>query len=67
MEPKKTVYLGDGLYAECDGKRIRLMATNSVTPNNEVFMEDWVFKAFLNFAGSIGWLTGDGQAKKEGE
>jgi len=49
-------YLGDGLYAECDGYMIRLMANNPSTPDNEVFMEDWVFQALLDFARRIGWL-----------
>jgi hypothetical protein len=60
---KNTVYLGDGLWAECDGYMIRLMANSQDTPDNEVFMEDWVFQALLNFAKSIGWLVD----KKDGQ
>jgi hypothetical protein len=32
------------------------MANNPSTPDNEVFMEDWVFQALLDFARRIGWL-----------
>jgi len=49
-------YLGDGLYAKFDGYMIHLMSNSSETPDNEVFLEDTVFQALLNFAKRIGWL-----------
>ena len=47
---KKTVYLGDGLYAEDDGYQFRLY-TEGFGGGMEVFLEDQVFRNFLKFAG----------------
>lgn len=35
----RTTYLGDGLYAEHEGWRVRVYASNGITTTNEVWLD----------------------------
>lgn len=48
MSKRGEEYLGDGLYASFDGWQFRLRAPRD-TGDHEVYMDDSVFKAFIEF------------------
>jgi hypothetical protein len=57
--PEET-YLGDGLFASCEGAMIKLRApredgSHSVYGDHVVFLEPEVYAALKEFARKIGW------------
>ena len=50
------VYLGDGVYAECDGFHICLSVYDDYEREITIYLEDTVFQALLDFAKKIYWL-----------
>jgi len=53
---KPAAYLGDALYARFVNEQIELRANDPNFPTDIVYLEEGVFKAFLEFAKTIGWL-----------
>lgn len=49
MQVINETYLGDGLYASCDGYRVEVFAHNGVGKTNAVYFEPEVITAFLGF------------------
>lgn len=49
----KQRYLGDGLYADCDGYQIRLYADRE-TGRHEVFLDRYVLEALIHYAKDLG-------------
>lgn len=45
----KETYLGDGLYASCDGHQVRLRAPRGEATDHEVFLDATVLKNFEEF------------------
>lgn len=48
-EREKRTYLGDGLYAEDEGYRIRLYASNGIETTNEVFLDDHMLVTLMSW------------------
>lgn len=44
-------YLGDSVYASFDGFMMKLETNNGMGADNEIYLEDQVFLAFLEFVG----------------
>jgi len=42
-------YLGDGVYASCDGYQIRLTTENGIETTNEIFLEPAVMDKLLEY------------------
>lgn len=47
---EKGLYLGDSVYATCDGFMIRLYTDNGFGASNEIFLEPQVYDALVQFA-----------------
>jgi hypothetical protein len=54
--PDKNMYLGDGLYVSFDGYQIVLKANSETNPTDKVYLDPSVFRNFLIYAKSIGWI-----------
>ena len=46
-------YLGDSVYADCDGHYIILTTDNGAGPSNTIYMEPSVVQAFFKFYETI--------------
>ena len=51
-------YLGDGIYAECNGWHIILSAENEndASITTKIYLEDTVLQALIDYARRIGWM-----------
>jgi hypothetical protein len=49
MIKKDKDYLGDGLYAECNGFHLVLTAENGISAHDTVYLEDSVLSALLRY------------------
>ena len=50
------VYLGDGVYAECDGQYIILTVEDANGTEKTIYLEDTVLQALIDYARKIGWM-----------
>ena len=55
---KEETYLGDGLYASCDGGMIQLRAPRE-DGDHCVYLEPDIYEALRQFARKIGWELPD--------
>jgi hypothetical protein len=49
MSAEAKTYLGDGVYASCDGYHIRLTTENGIETTNEIFLEPAVARKLLEY------------------
>ena len=58
-EPVPKTYLGDSVYAEDHGYIIRLTTENvhPGDPSNEIFLEESVLGALVEYARRMGWIV----------
>jgi hypothetical protein len=55
VDPKKTDYLGDGLYVKVERGQLELRANDLDRPSDTVYLDPSVYKALIRFADQLGW------------
>jgi hypothetical protein len=55
---ERTMYLGDGLYADYDGFQVEVYASNSIKATNRVFFDPEVLTAFISYVKKLGLTNG---------
>lgn len=61
----KKVYLGDGVYAQCDGYYIELTTEDGVSVLQRIYLNPDVYQALILYHDSLGTdsVKGSGQAQ----
>jgi len=54
MTKENSEYIGDGVYAGYDGMGIWLYANSHDHPTEQIYLEDFVLTALINFAKRFG-------------
>lgn len=57
MKPIDWQYIGDGVYASCDGFHVILVTNSPRDPENKIYLEDTVVADLIQFLKKIGFMS----------